>query len=767
MSEPLDVKEVPGVGDVTARKLRELGITEVRDLLLYSPIHLAEMLNMGVERAEKLILNAYNYLRERGLIEDDFVTADRLLEKISRRRYITTGSKIFDELLGGGIVTGAVTEFYGEFGSGKCVSKDTPILYINPDKVHLETIAEIYNKYAKEYGEKHFEEGFLVEAPTLKVIAYDGYNFKVVDSPFIYREYVKKILKITTKDGVSMKLTKLHPLLVLRENGISWIRTGEIDEGDYIACPRLIGLNQFEEDIDVEDAYFTGLYISGFDHETSFLSIANEGILNWVNSYLASKLGFEGKIVKKEQNGSFSISLNKAEIDLFGKLSLMELTDDTIFDVLFKASNDAIRYFLAGYLWNTCYRDEGREITFLVKKYNLPIYLNYLFSRLGIRATIKKIENGSNPIYKISISKNDCEKISGLPFRLGKHNNDYGHPAHFPIIFAKYLLDICITPLINIDLINKESRWKNNDTTIVYNILKDVVERGQDHISSNLIDSVESHLKNALKKYLSNKEKKKAETLKKVLNIVKSVKNLRWIKVVNIKEVEYNDFVYDVVVPDFHTLVGGEAPFVLHNTQICHSLSVNVQLSEYEGGINKNAIYIDTEKTFSPSRIVEIAKAKGLEPREALSRITVARAYNTTHLLLLTHSLPTKIKENDVGFIAIDSAVAPFRAEYLGRGKLSERQQLLNRFMHDLLRIAELYDVAIVITNQVQTQPDIMFGDPTKPVGGHVVAHAVTYRLYLKKSKKNVRIAIMVDSPEHPPGEAVFAISKEGIVDPE
>jgi DNA repair protein RadA len=129
--------------------------------------------------------------------------------------------------------------------------------------------------------------------------------------------------------------------------------------------------------------------------------------------------------------------------------------------------------------------------------------------------------------------------------------------------------------------------------------------------------------------------------------------------------------------------------------------------------------------------------------------------------------LPEKIKSYEVGFVAIDSAVAPFRAEYLGRGKLAERQQLLNRFMHDLIRIAELYDVAIVITNQVQSQPDIMFGDPTKPVGGHVVAHAVTYRIYIRKAKqKGIRIASIVDSPEHPPGEALFMISEAGIVDP-
>ena len=75
--------------------------------------------------------------------------------------------------------------------------------------------------------------------------------------------------------------------------------------------------------------------------------------------------------------------------------------------------------------------------------------------------------------------------------------------------------------------------------------------------------------------------------------------------------------------------------------------------------------------------------------------------------------------------------------------------------------------MAIVITNQVQERPDVMFGDPTRPIGGHVVAHAVTYRIYLKKAKgADLRVAAIVDSPEHPPREVVFRISEKGIVDP-
>ena len=114
--------------------------------------------------------------------------------------------------------------------------------------------------------------------------------------------------------------------------------------------------------------------------------------------------------------------------------------------------------------------------------------------------------------------------------------------------------------------------------------------------------------------------------------------------------------------------------------------------------------------------------------------------------------------------IIVDSAVAHYRAEFLGRGTLAERQQKLNRFMHLLTRTAETRNVAIVFTNQVQSTPDVFFGDPSKPVGGHVVAHTSTYRIYLRKAGKN-RIARMVDSPYHPEREAVFVLNEKGVDD--
>ncbi len=212
------------------------------------------------------------------------------------------------------------------------------------------------------------------------------------------------------------------------------------------------------------------------------------------------------------------------------------------------------------------------------------------------------------------------------------------------------------------------------------------------------------------------------------------------------------------------TEVYGE--FGCGKTQFCHTMCVQVQKSKEEGGLDGRALYIDTENTFRPERIVSIAKANGMDPEKALNNIIVARAYNSSHQILILEESGKVIRENNIKLLIVDSAVGLFRAEYLGRGTLAGRQQKLNHFVHLLVRIAETYNCAALATNQVMASPDVFFGDPTRPVGGNVVAHTSTYRIYFKKSRKK-RIARMVDSPHHPEQEVIFALSEAGVVDPE
>ncbi len=198
-------------------------------------------------------------------------------------------------------------------------------------------------------------------------------------------------------------------------------------------------------------------------------------------------------------------------------------------------------------------------------------------------------------------------------------------------------------------------------------------------------------------------------------------------------------------------------------TQLAHQIAVNIQLPPDQSGLEAETVYIDTESTFRPERIVDMAKSVGLDPTEALGKIHIARAFNSNHQMLLVARAQELARERPIRLIVVDSLTAHFRSEYVGRAELPPRQQLLNRHLHELLRFGTIYNAAIVVTNQVSARPDVLFGDPTRPIGGNIVAHAATYRVYLRKSKPPKRIARLIDSPNLPEGEAVFSLTGEGI----
>ncbi|RLG73091.1 MAG: DNA repair and recombination protein RadA [Methanobacteriota archaeon] len=200
-------------------------------------------------------------------------------------------------------------------------------------------------------------------------------------------------------------------------------------------------------------------------------------------------------------------------------------------------------------------------------------------------------------------------------------------------------------------------------------------------------------------------------------------------------------------------------------TQIGHQLAVCVQLPKEKGGLEGGVIYIDTETTFRPERIYQMAEHRGLDPIEVLRNIHVAKAYNSDHQMLLAEKCGEIVEEHNIKLIIVDSLMGHFRSEYLGRGMLASRQQKLNKHLHVLQKLADVHNLAIYITNQVMARPDILFGDPTAPIGGHIVGHQSTTRVYLRKSKGGKRIARLVDSPYLPEGETVFRITEAGIED--
>lgn len=201
-------------------------------------------------------------------------------------------------------------------------------------------------------------------------------------------------------------------------------------------------------------------------------------------------------------------------------------------------------------------------------------------------------------------------------------------------------------------------------------------------------------------------------------------------------------------------------------SQIAHALSVRVQLPVEKGGADGIAVYIDTEGTFRPERIRQIAEGLKLDTQEALKKVMVARAFNSDHQLLLAEKIDDLVKKGvNVKLIIVDSLTAHFRAEFIGRGTLADRQQRINKHMHTLMKLADKHNFAVYVTNQVMAKPDQFFGDPTEAIGGHIVAHNSTYRLYLRRGKKGTRVAKMVDSPNMPEAEAIFEVTEQGLKD--
>jgi len=161
-----------------------------------------------------------------------------------------------------------------------------------------------------------------------------------------------------------------------------------------------------------------------------------------------------------------------------------------------------------------------------------------------------------------------------------------------------------------------------------------------------------------------------------------------------------------------------------------------------------------------------MASSRDLDYNKILRNITYGRAYNSDHQVLLVKESAKIIEEKNIKLIIVDSIIGHFRSEYIGRGTLANRQQILNTHIHDLLRLTETFDeLAILFTNQVSSKPDVFYGDPLRATGGNIIAHGATIRIRLRKGKGEQRVAKVVDAPHLPEEDAVFSITEDGIQD--
>ena len=198
-------------------------------------------------------------------------------------------------------------------------------------------------------------------------------------------------------------------------------------------------------------------------------------------------------------------------------------------------------------------------------------------------------------------------------------------------------------------------------------------------------------------------------------------------------------------------------------SQLCHQLCVTVQLAEAQGGLNGSVLFIDTESTFRPERVQQIAPRFGVNPQDVLKGIVYAEAYTSNHQIVLLENADEVIKENNIKLIIIDSVTSHFRSEYIGREMLANRQQQLNRHLHKLVRLGRAFNTSLVITNQVMASPDAFFSKAVTPVGGHILGHMSHNRIFIRKGRNNMRIAKLTASPSLPEGEVPMRITERGV----
>jgi DNA repair protein RadA len=814
--------DIPGIGPGIAAKLEAAGVYDLMGLAVMSPAVLSDTAGVGEGVARKAIQSA------RGMLNLGFVDGVEFAEKRKDVCFITTGSKELNNLLGGkGIETRAMTEAYGAFGSGKCVSKDTLVCYFNDTRMHVEPIEKTYEKYKMQANESQHEEGFIVPTSSVKVLAWDNGEFKVTKASHLYKEKIQKLYLIKTKRGRVLKVSGNHQILSF-DKGVQWKKCLSLQEGDLIAYPKNINLvteNVYDED----DAYFLGLFAAEGTFNPFSICIGSENIKDWLYNYIQRRFGYAPRVKTKAGKNVpvlYTILLrNKTRVIMDG-LDKCSSEDKFIPEGIFLSNDGVVSSFLGGY-----FDGDGEvskdDISATSKSKKLASQLSYLLLRQGISSSMRdKIVSGTT--YKvIRICGEDREKLKKIKFKLkgfdcNVKNSSYGYPkalvsfirelyrksiggnrgrlrklvgkyssnqgyknlggsTRMKVINSKTLLQIE-------DIFDKQKRVfteiirqiENKGMSFV--LLKDIYPKLPFAFNRFAVDmglkkkSLQNYYHRKLPKtkaelvgnLIINELKTRIDVICLALEIILEIQMFGWDIVESIEVIDYNDYVYDFVVPDGHSFIGGNLPTMMHNSQLGFTLAVNVQLPKEQGGAEGKAVIIDTEGTFRPERIKQIAGGVGASPEKVLKNILVARAFNSDHQILLLDKIGEMIKAGEpIKLLIIDSLTAHFRAEFSGRGQLADRQQKLNRYLHNLMRLAEQHNLAVFVTNQVMANPAMMFGDPTTAIGGNIVGHASTYRLYLRRGKAGSMVAKLIDSPNLPDNECQFWVTENGIRDEE
>ncbi len=828
----MEIEELPGVGAKVAEKLREAGYISLESIAAAS---ISEIKDVGL--GESSAIKIINAAREN--LSMGFETGLEFMKRRENIGRVTTGSREFDSLIGGGVETQAITEFFGKFGSGKtqiahqlAVNVQTPkeeggldgtaifidtenslpynekILIKEDDRYEFRPIGGLVGDALQEGKIKKFGKTLSTSdnPRDIEVVSFDPQDYKTKTfrvSGFM-KHPAQAIYRVKLKSGREVKVTKDHNFFSLDENGeLVETSTKDLESGGFIAVPSRLPTVSEGIELDVAEIFekngFEDFYVRGGDRFRVFLR-KNKDLRKVAERYDFSYNAVDNwrgrscvplKIFKEIRDGLKDGDIKELRIGSWSRSNSLPVRikiDKTILKYLASFIAEGCITRINNRVIITTSNDEVREwVSEFSKKFNLHVQkakngYDLVITSRTLAAFLDSLCGGYNayekniPAFLMGMptearmefmnsyilcdgnintitGQTSCETVSddlansmlyltssmGIPARNHKVRREYdGRDS------ITYNLQFATNPSKDPGLMYIPNRIGNLFKIIREKAgitMKDAADI-MGYKTTTPLWQVESGMVNKIGRgkvekfvdFLSERiEDGRLKNIKKILT-----GDIWFDEVVEVKEVGFEP-TYDVeVMPanrEIENFVAGRGGIFLHNT-------------------------------FRPERISQMAKAKNLDANEILKGIHVARAYNSDHQMLLVDKASEMAKEYGTRLVIVDSLTAHFRAEYTGRGTLAERQQKLNRLLHALQRkLADLHDMAIVVTNQVMSRPDVMFGDPTQPIGGHIVGHHATFRLYLRKSKGNKRIARLIDSPSMPEGECIFEVDTTGIRD--
>lgn len=761
----LSIEDLPGVGAATAEKLKDAGYESLMSLAVSTPGELIEATGMGDSAAKKVISAARNNL------DMGFSSGDELLLKREKVKRISTGCKDFDDLVGGGFESGGIAECYGAFGSGKsALAHQLAINAMDIDeegKPHAYTVwIDSENTFRPERIKQIAESAGFDPINILKHIKIvRAYNS---DHQMMCAEKVEDLI---TKEGLKVNLVIVDSLMThfrsefcitpdMEVIGNPTVKkVSNFKEGDKILTHKgrfSKVLNIHKENYKDKIVKISPTYMTPFTLTPDHTVLALKSIRNsWYKNKSKYKLRDENnyhRIVK----GNKYYKVYEGYGPDWIMAGTLEKGDFLAYPII-KEVKDINSILITDYLKSKYYITENK---IKVNKFfhNIEIYETVLqeYYKKPIRGTMKEIsEKYSIPISTIY----QWTKGQQKPIEMVELNMDVPITEDSMRLFGYYLAEGHVNDHQVIFTFNQNEISYIDD---VKDLMKKIfnLKANKGYIGEGAHRIVFSH--KILAEFFGNIFGKGSlnKHMPQWMLFLPSEKQKEIIRGHwrGDGTTSYDGFRFDTT----SRLLAEQVKQILLRLKILPCFRI-------DNNGRENPKYVI--EVFG-KQIEEFGELMNTEKHKAIERRT--HTYNrgwidNNYAFFPIQNIGEMNYEGEIYNLEIENdssyALNSVVVHNCGRGTLADRQQKLNKHMHVLMKLADVQNLCVYVTNQVMAKPDTFFGDPTAAIGGNIVGHNSQTRVYLRRGKKGTRVAKLVDSPHLPDGECCFNITDMGIVD--